>query len=71
MSAMTDEQIIEEFKRQTRLCSGIGKEKMLEIVETQFDGKKKHAWLFYVNGSFCEACGVQLGSDQSVKECQR
>lgn len=72
MSDMTNEQIIEEFKRQARLCSGIGKAKMLEIVEQQFDGKKKHAWRFYMNGSFCERCGVQLGSPQSVKgECQR
>ena len=66
-----DKQIVEEFKRQARLCSGIGKEKMLEIVEQQFDGKREHAWRFDMNGSFCERCGVRIGSDQSVEECQR
>ena len=67
---LTDDQIIEEFKRQVRLCSGIGKDKMLEIVYAQFDGGRKHKWRFYMNGSFCERCGVQIGSELSRKECE-
>ena len=67
MTAMTDDQITTEFRRQVRLCSGIGKDKMLEIVNSQFGEERKHVWRFYVNGSFCERCGIQLGSPASVK----
>ena len=37
MTMMTDEQIVKEFKRQVRLCSGIGQAKMLEVVREFYE----------------------------------
>lgn len=56
---LTNEQIEREFERQVQLCSGIGRDAMLAIVERQFNEKRKHSWRFYMSGSFCEACGIQ------------
>lgn len=67
MSAMTDEQLELEFKRQIYLCSGLGLTKMLKLVNSQF-GKVDHDWKFYMNGTFCIYCGVSIGSGQ---ECKR
>ena len=62
MTALTDDQLAKEFERQVRLCSGVGKKKMLEIVNAQFGAHPEHVWRFYANGSFCEKCGARLGS---------
>ena len=61
MSDMTQKQILEEFKRQVRLCSGIGKLAMLDAVTEHFDGKREHIWQFYMNGTFCRRCGCGIG----------
>lgn len=63
---LTDDQIIEEFKRQVRLCSGIGIDKMLDIVNAQFgvNSKKAHKWQFYMNGTFCTRCNRSIGTKE-------
>ena len=63
MSDMTQDQIREEFRRQVRLCSGIGHEEMLRIVNAQFP--RKHQWEFYMNGSFCKVCGCGIGDTRA------
>ena len=65
---LTNEQIEKEFERQVRLCSGIGKDKMYEIIEKQFP--RSHKWRFYMNGSFCEDCGSQIGDRRSTLGCE-
>ena len=67
MTAMTDEQLLEGFKNHVRLYSGLGRAKMIEIVDAQF-GKGDHDWQFYANGTFCNRCGASAGSGQ---ECKR
>lgn len=67
MSDLTNDQIIEEFKRQVRLCSGIGLAKMLEIINAQFNKPRKHKWRFYMNGTFCEHCNAPAGSQLECK----
>lgn len=70
VSDMTQEQIRTEFKRQVRLCSGLGCQEMLSLVLEHFEppkAPKKHDWVFYMNGSFCSRCGVRIGSGT---ECQ-
>lgn len=37
MADLTDEQIKQEFKRQVRLCSGLGRKQMICIVNRYFD----------------------------------
>jgi hypothetical protein len=29
--------------------------------------ERKHKWIFYMNGSFCEICGASIGSGQPCK----
>jgi len=38
---ITNEQIIQEFKRQVRLCGGIGKAEMLKIINEHFQNPKE------------------------------
>ena len=63
---MTNDQIIDEFKRQVYLCSGLGKQKMLEIVNTQF-AERAHSW--YKHGSHCIRCGAKPDSLQALQGC--
>lgn len=64
---LSNEQIEKEFERQVRLCSGIGLEKMLTVVEKQFNAPKHH-WQFYMNGTFCTKCGRSIADAKS--ECK-
>lgn len=57
---LTQEQIDAEFTRQVHLCSGLGRERMLAIVEAHFP--PAHDWQFYANGTFCRKCGATIGS---------
>ena len=54
---LTNEQIEEEFKRQVRLCSGIGGKKMTEIINSRFpnsDNRKLKRLQASINGSLDE-----------------
>lgn len=31
------------------------------------EGKRKHEWEFYANGSFCKHCGAAIGSGQECR----
>jgi hypothetical protein len=66
MSDMTQDQILREFTRQTRLCSGIGRAAMLSIIETQFSGK--HDWERTMIGEVCQKCG--RGVEAAGKRCE-
>ena len=65
MSDMTNDQIVVEFKRQVRLCSGIGRSVMLLIVEAQYDGKHERART--LTGEVCQKCG--RGVEVTGRKC--
>ena len=57
---ITERQIEVEFKRQARLCIGIGKTKMLEIVNSLFAVDRSHVWQFSNDGAICMQCGTKF-----------
>jgi hypothetical protein len=66
MSDMTQDQIDREFVRQVKLCSGLGRDRMIEIVTRQFP--KTHRWEFTFNGTFCRDCGCAMRDND--RECR-
>ena len=60
---MTNEQIIAEFRRQVKLCIGIGYDKMVQIINEEFP--PQHEWRFYANGTFCIKCGTAIGTRET------
>ena len=63
---MNERQIELEFQRQVRLCIGIGKTRMLEIVNASFAVDRSHVWQFSNDGADCMRCGIKflLGVDK-------
>jgi hypothetical protein len=63
---LTQEQIKEEFRRQVKLCSGLGKETMIQIIQEIFPSE--HVWQpSFWDGTFCIRCGEPIGSNRSCK----
>jgi len=64
---ITNEQIIKEFKRSVKMCSGIGEEEMLKIVKEYFEQEKQVCTSCFVNTSkqignmyICPDCGAEV-----------
>jgi hypothetical protein len=45
----------------------ISKNALVNARKVLIDTEIKHEWEFYMNGSFCKRCGVQLGSNQPCR----